>query len=175
MDLNKELQKQWSWPHGRQSYFSADDHSKRSFLLVMQGMLYFVWLVQSMGPGERLRWKWWWVLSRKVFEPSSDVVMEKRTKARGQDTPKEPWRQTRPQQQYTISKSGFEAWRKMLGKMMWEMTKCVIMGLSGRKPALSMWGRGSRWCRRQGAPWLMRDTSSGSSSSGGGSSEWGSE
>ena len=35
--------------------------------------------------------------------------------------------------------------------------------------------RNRRWHRRKGVPWLLRDTSGGSSSSGGGSSDWGSE
>ena len=56
-----------------------------------------------------------------------------------------------------------------------------------RKNKMSNWGterkntspqhlsRSRRHCRRQGAPWLLRDTSSESPSSGGGSLDWGSK
>ena len=123
-------------PPGRQSYFSVDDCSKRGFLLVTQGKLDSAWAAQSIGLGERLRWKWWWVLSRKVVKPSQIPSWKRELRPEGQDTPEEQWRPTRLPQQHTKSKSRCEAWRKMLPKWRWEIMKQVIMG---RMLVLSMW------------------------------------
>ena len=57
----------------------------------------------------------------------------------GQDAPEEQWRPTRPPQQHTTLKSGWEAWRKMLPKLSWGITKLIIIRLSGRMVILSSW------------------------------------
>ena len=69
----------------------------------------------------------------------ADVVVEKRTKARGQDAPKEQWRQTEPPQWHTTLKGGCKAWRKMLLRWRWEMVMWLIMGLSRDMLVLSIW------------------------------------
>ena len=94
---------------------------------------------QLIGPGERLRWKWWWVLSRKVIEPSQMPLWKRALRSGGQDIPREQWRQTRPLQQHITSKIGCNSWKKMLLKWRGDMVKWVIMGLSGGMLVLSVW------------------------------------
>ena len=53
--------------------------------------------------------------------------------------------------------------------------KTTNCGTEWRNAHSQPMGRSRRWCRRQGAPWLLRVTSCGSPSSGGGSSDWGSK
>ena len=138
--------------------FLVNDHSKRVFTLVMQGMLDSAWVAQSIGMGERIRWKWWWVLSRKGCQVITDTVVEKRTEAMGTGCPggrvKTNWT---PAAVYYI-----EEW-------MWGLEKDdlkVEVGngeVSNHETECSNScsqhvGRSRRWCRRQGTPWLLRET-----------------
>ena len=123
----------------RQSYFLDDDGSKRGSLLMMWGMLDSAWVAKSIGQGERIKWKWQWVLSRKVIGPLQLPLQKRESRPGGQDTPEEQQRPTRTPQKCTTSKSGCKAWRKMLLKLSWEITKQIIMGLSRRMLILSFW------------------------------------
>ena len=132
--LKNELQKKWPLPLGRQPYSLLDNSSKRGYLLVMQGMLDSALATQSIRLEGRLRWKKTMSTVVNGCWAIADAIMEKKTKARYQDTPEEQWRPTRPQQEYTTLKSGCEAWEKRR-----EMMKWVIMGLCGGMLILNMW------------------------------------
>ena len=93
----------------------------------------------QLGQGGRLRWKWWWVLCRKVIEPLQMPLWKSKLRQGDQDIPEEHWRQVSSPQQPTTLKSGSKAWRKILSKQGWEMTKWVIVGLSRRMLILISW------------------------------------
>ena len=139
MASNNELQKQWSWLLGRWSYFLVNDHSKRGFLLVTQRMLDSALAAQPNSIGEMLSWKQWWVLSRKVVEPSQTSSWKRELRLGGQDAHEEQWRPTGTPQQHTTSKSGCKTLGKMLLKQMWEMTKHITVGLCGGMLLPNMW------------------------------------
>ena len=175
MALKNELQSLWSWPLERWCYFLDDDHSKRGSLLVMQGMLGSTWAAQSIGQGERLRWKWWWVLCRKVIKASQTLSWERKLRPGDQDAPEE----TMKTNQISTATYNIEEWMWGLGE-----DACTVEVRNNKvsnhrteqKNAHSQHlGRSRRWHKRQGGPWLLRDTSGGSPSSGGGSSDWGSK
>ena len=112
---------------------------KGGSFLVMQEMLDSTWPAQLIGLEERLRWKWWWALSRKVIKPFQTPSWKRELRPVCQDTPKEQQRQTGPPQQHTTLKSGCKTLRKMLLKWRWEMAMCVIVGLSTVMLILNVW------------------------------------
>ena len=105
----------------------------------------------------------------------ADAVVGKRTEARGpghpQGTTKTNWT---PTAVYNINKWmwGLEEDASKEEVRNNEASNC---GTEQKNAHSQHLGRSRRWCKRQGTPWLLRDTSSGSPSSGGGSSCQGSE
>ena len=101
--------------------------------------------------------------------------MEKRTKTRG---PGHPWGATKTNWTTAVAYN-IEKWMQGLEK---DASGVEVRngnvsnhGIEWRNTHSQYVGRGRRWHRRQGTPWLLRDTSSGSSSSGGGSCNEGSD
>ena len=143
---------------------------------MMQEMLDSTWVAQSIRLGGKLRSKQWWVLSMKVVEPSQMPSWKAELKPGDQDAPEEPQRPTRPPLQHTTSKSRCEAWRMEDASEAElrndKMSNCRTERKNAHPQHLS---RSRRWCRRQGVPQLLRDTSGRSPSSGGVSSDWRSE
>ena len=101
----------------------------------------------------------------------SDVVVEKRTKARG---PGHPHRMTKVMRTPTAAlKSGCRVWKKMLPKWKQEVATWLITDLSGERPICSMLVE-VEGSRRQGRPQFPRDMSGGLPSSWVGSCDQGS-
>ena len=104
-----------------------------------EGLLY--WKVKDIELGLRCLFNWAGKPAQievtvntmqEVHQGIVDAVVEKRTKARGQDTPKEWWKQPRPLLQHSTLKSGCRAWKKKPLKGEWDMVTWVIVDLRGR-------------------------------------------
>ena len=132
----------------------------------MQGMLDSAWAAQSIGLGERLRCKMMVSTVQEGHWTIIVTIVEKRTKARGpghlQGT-----RKTNciPAVAYNI-----EEWMWGLeedaSKVEMRNDEVSNHGTGQKKAHSQHVGRGRRWHRRQGTPWLLRNTSGGSPSSG---------
>ena len=123
---------------GRQSYFLMITQRGAS-LLMMQGMLDSTWAAQSIGLGEEAQVEMMVSTVQEGHQAIADAIIEKRIKARGPGCPQGTTKTNQTPQQHTTLKSGCEAWRKMLLKLSWEITKWIIVGLSGRMLILSIW------------------------------------